>query len=194
MQLPASWKSIRSTTCCRGLLPDVFQLPAVLLDTVTSLLAGLERQRRGPDLDHPRVASLLYRGHYVNQVAGPHSEIEYAAQATALDPDLPSTCCITAGFSSIEGSRRISRSRRALAALSGRSARILEILDLARQLPAALQATGMTSCARRQPASGCRQRCGRIFLNLGCSPSSRNRRGWILVNDGVLRACALEAT
>ena len=92
-QLPASWEidpldDVLPWDFC----PTFFNYRRYL-DTVTSLLAG--QYASAADLTSTILASLhYYRGHYVNQVAGPHREIELTLpRPLRWIETLRSTCC-----------------------------------------------------------------------------------------------------
>jgi hypothetical protein len=141
------------------------------------------------------LASLhYYRGRYVNQVAGPHSEIEYAAQAIAMDPDFAEYMLYYCRLLIDRGLEKdFHEAAELLRALSGRSARILEILDLSRQLPAALQGDGHDElCAKATRfwlSTEMRDNLPEPWLQ-----AVEQESPWLdLINDGVLRAYGLEA-
>ena len=110
---------------------------------------------------------------------GPHSEIEYAAQATALDPDFAEYMLYYCRLLIDRGLEKdFHEATELLRALSGRSARILEILDLARQLPVTLQGDWHDDLCAKATRFWLSTEMREMLLNLGCSPSSRNRHGW----------------
>ena len=163
-------------------------------DTVTSLLAGQDAS--AADLTSTILASLhYYRGRYVNRVAGPHSEIEYAAQATALDPDFAEYMLYYCGLLIDRGLEKdFHEAAGLLRALSGRSARILEILDLARQLPAALQSDWHDELSAKATRFWLSTEMRENLPEPWLQPVEQESAWLDLVNDGVLRARGLEAT
>lgn len=134
-QLPASWEidpldDVLPWDFC----PTFFNYRRYF-DSVTSLLAG--HGATAGELTSTILASLhYYRGRY----KWGRGEIEYAARATALDPGFAEYVLYYSGLLIDRGFEDdFHEAAELLRMLSGRSARILEIVDLTRQLPAPLR-------------------------------------------------------
>ena len=138
-QLPASWEvdpldDVLPWDFC----PSHFNCRRYF-DCVTSALAQKTSVRA--ELIEIILASLhCYRGRYVREVPGPLDEIDYAARATALDPNFTEYVLYYCRLLLDRGlDSDLREAAELLQRIARRSARVLEIVDLTRQLPEELR-------------------------------------------------------
>lgn len=121
------------------------------LDTVTAILGGSGATASA--LMETILASLYYyRGRYAGRLPGSIDEIEYAARACTLDPEFAEYALYYCRLLIDRGrASDLREAAESLDELANRSARLLEIADLARQLPQELQGRWYEElCARAE--------------------------------------------
>ncbi len=108
-------------------------------DVVTAVLGG-QRPERG-ELTATILASLhYYRARYADELPGSIAGIDYAARATALDSDFAEYTLYYCGLLLDRAAvADLQEAAVLIESLAQRSARVLELLDLARRLPEELQ-------------------------------------------------------